>query len=149
MAESAFEMTPSRKGYCARRTLVQWWRSFSCVATLKIGHLTKGEDMRGQCWQLKCKCVYITFCTPRFTCHELDFSRLLFLFEIQLLKKNLPPCLIFLFLWIFLGFYNNCWSDSKIQFHIWEGRCLHWTQCGVCLSQQGLVCHFDVEDLSL
>ena len=97
MAESAFEMTPSRKGYCARRTLVQWWRSFSCVATLKIGHLTKGEDMRGQCWQLKCKCVYITFCTPRFTCHELDFSRLLYLFEIQLLKKKSAPVPHFFF----------------------------------------------------
>lgn len=75
-------------GCLARRTLVQWWSRFPCVASWKIGRLTRGEGVRGQL-RPKCERVCATSCAPRAACRGSESPRLLFLLEIQPLN-NLP-----------------------------------------------------------
>lgn len=128
----------SSLGCCARRTLVQWWSRFSCVLLLEDGPFNERRLWEGS-YGLG-KRVYVTVCTPRFTCHELGvFPFVVPAWNITI--KNPPLCLIF-FLWVFLA-CNNCWSDVNYSFTSWEGRCLHCPatrpqlastpQCGVCV----------------
>lgn len=118
---------------------------FPVLLLWRFGHLTKGENVRGQCWQVKYKCALITFLHAQVYLPGMRKIFLVVPVGNTTIKKKSAPVPDFFVSHKCPRAYNNCWSGSKTYFHIWEGKCLlYCSNCTVIWPQLVSMTHMVV-----